>query len=184
MNVEVIVLNGGSSSGKSSLAARLQPQLEGNWLTLGVDDLIRALSHGPTDTTAGGSLELRSDGSVGVSEAFRTAEASWYQGVAAMTRSGARVILDEVFLDGGRAQSRLATALEGLVVVWIGVHCHPDVAEAREIQRADRVRGMARDQAWRVHEGVRYDLIVDTTTLSPDDCARTIVGQLAELRPQ
>ena len=55
-NVDVIVLNGGSSSGKSSLAACLQERLEGTWLTLGVDDLIRALSHGPADTTAGAHL--------------------------------------------------------------------------------------------------------------------------------
>jgi len=36
-----------------------------------------------------------------------------------MARAGANEILDQVFLDGGNSQARLATALEGLVVVWI-----------------------------------------------------------------
>jgi chloramphenicol 3-O-phosphotransferase len=36
VNVEVIVLNGGSSSGKSSIASCRQQQSEETWLTLGV----------------------------------------------------------------------------------------------------------------------------------------------------
>jgi chloramphenicol 3-O phosphotransferase len=79
-----IVLNGGSSSGKSSIAACLQRRLEGTKLTLGIDDLIRALSHGPTDSTAGGTLEFSSDGSIVVAAAFRAAEAGWYEGLGAM----------------------------------------------------------------------------------------------------
>lgn len=178
MNVEVIVLNGGSSSGKSSIATCLQQQLEGTWLTLGVDDLIRALSHGPTDTTAGGSIHFGSDGSIGVGEVFHQAEAAWYQGVAAIARAGHHVIADEVFLDGERSQARLAAALQGLSVVWVGVHCDPDVAETRGIQRGDRIRGQARDQAVRVHKGVRYDLEVDTTSTASSQCAGMIVEWL------
>jgi chloramphenicol 3-O phosphotransferase len=176
--VQVVVLNGGSSSGKSSIATCLQRQLDGTWLTLGVDDLIRALSHGPTDTTAGGSLRFRSDGSISVGEAFHQAEAAWYQGVAAIARAGAAVIADEVFLDGARSQTRLAAALHGLAVAWVGVHCDLDVAETRENQRADRINGQARDQAMRVHQGVRYDLVVDTTRTASSQCARTILGWL------
>ncbi|MGH9044898.1 MAG: phosphotransferase-like protein [Acidimicrobiales bacterium] len=46
MTVEVVVLNGGSSSGKSSIARRLQSLLGPTWLVFGVDDLIRALPGG------------------------------------------------------------------------------------------------------------------------------------------
>jgi len=42
----VIVLNGGSSSGKTSIARSLQRLLGTTWMTLGVDDLIRALPGG------------------------------------------------------------------------------------------------------------------------------------------
>ena len=175
MGVDVVVLNGGSSSGKSSLAACLQEQLAGTWLALGIDDLIRALSHGPLDTGAGGTLRITPKGSVVVSDAFRAAELAWYQGLAAMARAGTGLIVDEVFLGGGASQARLRAALEGLTVVWIGVRCAVAVAEARERQRGDRNIGQARDQAERVHRGVSYDMVVETDDRAPGDCAKAIV---------
>jgi chloramphenicol 3-O phosphotransferase len=67
-------------------------------------------------------------------------------------------------------------------VVWIGVRCHPEVAETRERSRPDRVAGMARLQATRVHQGVAYDLIVDTTATSAADCARTVAAHVSTLQ--
>jgi chloramphenicol 3-O phosphotransferase len=139
-----------------------------------VDDLIRALSYCPTDTTAGGSLGFRPDGSITVSDKFRRAESAWRNGMAVIATAGIGVILDDVFLDGGESQVRLAASIQGLTAVWVGVRCEPEVAEARELRRGDRVQGQARDQALRVHEGVRYDLVVDTTMRSPNACAREI----------
>jgi chloramphenicol 3-O phosphotransferase len=178
VQVDVIVLNGGSSSGKSSLAVCLQQSLPGTWLTLGIDDLIRALSHGPTDITAGGSMEFKPNGTIAIAPEFYWAEASWYHGLAAIARTGTGLILDEVFLDGGDSQARLEAALVGLAVVWVGVHCQPAVAEAREVRRPDRISGMARNQAERVHAGVRYDIVVDTTATSSGECAALIVSSL------
>jgi chloramphenicol 3-O phosphotransferase len=178
MDVDVIVLNGGSSSGKSSLATCLQEGLSGTWLTLGIDDLIRALSHGPTDTTAGGTLEFEPDGSIVVGPAFRQAQASWYEGVGAVARAGTGVVVDEVFLDGGESQVRLQAALHGLDVIWVGVRCRQDAAEARELGRPDRTKGLARNQAERVHEGVSYDVVVDTTDSPTAECANLILAAL------
>ena len=175
MRPGVIVLNGGSSSGKSSIATCLQRRLEGTWLALGIDDLIRALSHGPTDTTAGGTLEFTSVGSIVVGAAFRRAEAGWYEGLGAMARVGAPLIIDEVFLDGGNSQARLRIALGELPVVWVGVQCQAQLAEARELQRSDRNIGLAHDQAERVHRGVVYDVVVDTSATAPDACALAII---------
>jgi chloramphenicol 3-O phosphotransferase len=184
MRSGVIVLNGGSSSGKSSIATCLQRRLDGTWLTLGIDDLIRALSHGPADTTAGGTLEFPSDGSVVVHPAFRSAETGWYEGLAALAQSGTRtgtgLVIDEVFLDGGQSQARLRSALGGLPAVWVGVRCQVGVAEARERQRSDRHIGMAREQAERVHRGVSYDVVVDTSGSAPDECASAIVAWLTD----
>jgi chloramphenicol 3-O phosphotransferase len=153
-------------------------------MTLGVDDLVRALPGGDEvddlireqrdgDEPVGteGFIEFGPDGSVTVGDDFRRAEASWYEGVAAIGRCGTGLILDEVFLGGRASQERLASALAGLPVVWAGVRCDPGVAAAREHGRSDRVGGMARLQAVRVHEGVVYDLVVDTTAASAADCA-------------
>ena len=183
MNVQVVVLNGGSCSGKSLLATCLQEQLEGTWLTLGVDDLIRALSHGPSDTGAGGTVHFGPDGSISVGDHFREASAAWNQGLAAIASAGMGIIVDDVFLDSGDSQARLQDALRRLAVIWVGVRCDPDVAEARELHRPDRFRGVARDQAERVHSGVHYDIVVDTTTTSSPDCASKIVERIAHGGP-
>ncbi len=95
-----------------------------------------------------------------------------------MARAGSGVIVDDVFLDAGESQARLRAALEGLAVFWVGVRCQREVAEARELEREGRVRGMARDQAERVHAGVSYDVVVDTTHTSAEECAETIAGML------
>jgi chloramphenicol 3-O phosphotransferase len=190
----VVVLNGGSSSGKTSIARSLQRLLGPTWMTLGVDDLVRALPGGEqaaqvrpligpgsqTDGTAGaGPIAFCADGAVVVGDDFRRAEASWYAGLAAIGHCGTGLIVDEVFLGGGSSQERLRTALSGLPVFWVGVRCDPDVAAARERARPDRVSGMARLQAQQVHEGVAYDLVVDTTASSAASCARTVATALA-----
>jgi hypothetical protein len=108
---------------------------------------------------------------------FQQAEAAWYQGVAAIARAGAAVIADEMFLDGGGSQARLAAALQGLTVICVGVRRDPDVAQTPGIQPGDRIRGQARDQALRVYQGVRYDLVVDTTRTASSRCAGTATSR-------
>ena len=175
MRPGVIVLNGGSSL--RQVADRYLPAAaaRGDMVGSGIDDLIRALSHGPTDTTAGGTLEFTSVGSIVVGAAFRRAEAGWYQGLGAMACVGAPLIIDEVFLDGGTSEAWLRIALGELPVVWVGVQCQAQLAEARELQRSDRNIGLARDQAQRVHRGVVYDVVVDTSATAPDVCVLAII---------
>ena len=84
----VVVLNGGSSAGKSSIARRLQTLLGPVWLTLGVDDLIRALPGGGETPGDQPPIEIGSDGAVTVGDDFRRIEGAWYAGLAAMARAG------------------------------------------------------------------------------------------------
>jgi chloramphenicol 3-O phosphotransferase len=178
---EVIVLNGGSSSGKSSIARRLQDLLDQPWVTLGVDDLLDALapslvSEAPARCGRAPLIRYGADGAVLVDAGWGPVEWAWYEGVASMARAGLGVIIDEVLLGGGAAQRRLAAALDGLAVLWVGVRCDPAVAAAREAARAERVAGMAVSQAARVHEGVCYDVVIDSTTASIEECARAVLA--------
>jgi chloramphenicol 3-O phosphotransferase len=169
---QVIVLNGGSSSGKSSIARALQDVLPEVWLTFGTDTLAEALPGRGDDPRSG--LVLEPDGTVTAKAEFRAIEEIWYRGLAVMAGRGARLILDEVFLAGGAGQQRFRGLLGGLDVLWAGVHCDPQVAAGREAGRQDRVPGMAMSQAVAVHEGVVYDVEVDTTGTSALTCARQI----------
>jgi len=169
---QVIVLNGGSSAGKSSIARALQDILPGLWLTFGTDVLAEALPGRGHDPKSG--LVLEPDGTVTVKPEYRAVEEAWYRGLAVMAGRGALLILDEVFLLGGAGQRRLRGLLSDLDVLWAGVHCDPLVAAGREAGRPDRVPGMAVNQAVAVHAGVVYDVEVDTTGSSAVACARRI----------
>jgi chloramphenicol 3-O phosphotransferase len=177
MPVQVIVLNGGSSSGKSTLARALQTELPGTWLTFGTDTLVDALP--PHLLDGAGGLAVGADGEVCVGEEFGRLDTAWTRGLAEVARCGARLIVDEVFLGGAASQDRWRTALAGLDVLWVGVRCDPATAAARESARGDRATGMARGQAELVHRGVRYDLQVDTTATDPHSCARTVAARVA-----
>ena len=180
--MDVIVLNGGSSSGKSSIARRLQELLPEPWLHLGADTMVSALPPWLLGGGEGiGGLD-DGDGTVAVGPVFARLDAAWTLGVAAMARAGAPVVVDEVFLGGAASQQRWREALEGLDVLWVGVRCDPAVAAAREAARGDRVAGMAAAQASLVHEGVAYDLVVDTSRASADECAEAIRARVAAPR--
>ena len=173
---QVIVLNGGSSSGKSGIVRCLQAVLPDPWLALGTDTLVDAMPASMQASDAG--IEFGPDGEVVVGPGFRALEAAWIEGVAAMARAGARVIVDEVFLGGAGSQQRWQKALRDLRVLWVGVRCDGAVAAGREVARGDRVVGMAASQVDVVHLGVVYDLEVDTTHTESMDCARDIAAHV------
>ena len=176
MATQVIVLNGGSSSGKSGIARCLQAVLPEPWLVFGVDGLIQAMPASVQTSAAG--IEFAPDGAVVVGPEFRTLEAAWMEGVAATARAGARIIVDDAFLGGAASQQRWQKALGTLQVLWVGVRCASAVAVGRDIARGDRVTGMAASQAEAVHQGVAYDLQVDTTHTEALDCARAIAASV------
>lgn len=172
VRTQVIVLNGTSSSGKTSIARSLQSILTTPWLLLGIDDLIRAI---PDDGIDDGTLlHISQSGLVEVGPGWRSLESSWYGGIASIAADGTGVIVDEVFLGGGTSQERLRAALRGLAVLWVGVTCDLEVAKAREALRPDRVAGQAESQADLVHRGVAYDLTVDTSHATSESCAARI----------
>lgn len=177
--IDVMILNGGSSSGKTSIARALQNALQAPWLRFSIDDLIDAL---PSEMfTSDTGIAFRSNGSVNPGPEFRNLESAWMDGIATMARTGARVIVDDVFVSGPDARNRWQAALDGLSVVWIGVRCDPAVADARERDRGDRITGMAASQAQSVHIDMVYDIEVDTTETSSERCARNIEEYMTAL---
>lgn len=181
MTIHVIVLNGGSSSGKSTIARCLQAELPEPWLAFGIDDFVASMPPDLQESDTG--IEVTADGAVSVGADFTRLERAWMAGLAATARAGARVIVDDVFLGGPRSQERWRGALAGLKVLWVGVRCEAAVAAGRESVRGDRARGMAEKQAEIVHRGVAYDIEVDSTRTASRDCARTIADAVVNGSP-
>lgn len=176
--IQVIILNGGSSSGKTTLAICLQDILPSPWLRISIDTLIDAM---PTSLlTSDTGIEFGADGSVHPGPAFRKLELAWMQGIAAMAHAGARIIIDDVFLSGVDSRNRWHAALADVSILWVGVRCDAAVATERERRRGDRVTGMATLQAQMVHAGIAYDIEVDTSETSSVECAHLIAKRVGD----
>jgi chloramphenicol 3-O phosphotransferase len=173
VTTQVIVLNGGSSAGKSAIVRHLQAVLPQPWLAFGVDSLIEAMPLSMQASDAG--IEFAPDGGISVGPDFMALQAAWMEGIAAMARAGARVIIDDVFLGGAGSQQRWQRVLGGL-----DVRCAGAVAAEREKARGDRIQGMAVSQAEVVHEGVVYGLEVDTTQTEALVCAEAIADHVRQ----
>lgn len=168
---QALLLNGGSSSGKTSVARELQNVLDGVWLRLGVDTLLEAV---PPSMLDDDGLEVKVDGEVVVGARFTAVEDWWMAGIARMVEAGAFVVIEDNFVSGPGAQQRWRAALHRVSVGWVGVRCGPAQAAERERARGDRPVGMAAKQALTVYEGISYDLEVDAGAQGPDELARLI----------
>ena len=158
----VVILNGGSSSGKTTLARALQSALPDPWLLLGIDLLMWTLPPRMVGDPDGLTFE---GGVITRGGAFLSLYASFRHAVAALARSGTNVLLDDVMLDGSADQRRWDEVFSGLDVCWIGVRCAADVVAVREAQRMSRPSEIARRQAETVHQDVHYDLEVDSAAM-------------------
>lgn len=180
MTVRIVLLNGVGSAGKSSIARALQTMTAEPFLHVQMDMFIAMLPDALQDHTDGFAYEtIQQDGKPSV--VIRTGPVGeiilrgMRHAVAAMAGQGNNLIVDDVLCNG--EISDYLDLLSAFDLHLVGVMARLDVLEAREAQRTDRLPGLARWQYERVHAGLRYDLEVDTSVLSPLECARRIQQQ-------
>lgn len=175
----VLLLNGVSSAGKSSIAKALQAITRTPYLHVAMDaflDMLPARYENHPDSFRYETIMV--DGHPAVAIHTGPVGARLMTGlrsaVAALAAAGNNLIVDDVILDndGALDDYRMRLAAHDLKVV--AVRAPLDVLEAREAARGDRLIGLARWQHPRVHAGVVYDFEVDTAAASPEDCARRI----------
>jgi len=184
----ILVLNGASSSGKTSLARALQLRWAGPLLHLGTDTALALLppSYVGMKPSAREGIEFYEDAdehgpvvrvrSGPVGDKLRW---SFARAVRQLAEDGHDVVLDLVLFDPSGVRS-WAEALRAQRVYLIGVHCDTAVLEARELERGDRYRGLARAQLSTVHAHRScYDLEVDTTASVPEELAERILAFIA-----
>jgi chloramphenicol 3-O phosphotransferase len=181
----VLVLNGTSSAGKTTLATALQEQFASDdqcWIIIGVDDIMSKL---PFDWVTyskhigrhahEGMAFVMVDGHVEhtIGPIGQQALAAYRASVAGAARAGLNVIVDEVLLsedDWNGWQDSLA----GIDARWVEVSCPLEVIEKRERARDDRMAGIARAQYDIVHLYPAYDAKVDTNAATADALAAAI----------
>ncbi len=192
----IIILNGAPRSGKSSMARAIQETCDGVWMNLGVDTFMAA-----TPARYRPGIGLRPGGErPDLEPLVSTLYAALYESVAAHSRLGLNVIVDVGHHDiYSRPLDILADRdrrLAGLPVVLVGVRC--PLATIMDRRRNDQpgraglylkaleggdVPEPVRLWQTAVHEHHAYDLEVDTSTSTPQDCAALIEAHLYRRGP-
>ncbi|MFC0623114.1 chloramphenicol phosphotransferase CPT family protein [Kribbella deserti] len=165
----VILLNGASSSGKSSIGRALLPLLADPWFFVPVDALgaLRSTEHTRVLTDAE------------IAEMLRKTRLGYHRAVAALASVGNDVIMDYPLSERWRLRD-LLDVLDGYDVTLVHVHCSPDELVRRERARGDRPVGLATSQV-SIFDHADHDIAVDTTTTSPEGCAKSIADALPTL---
>ena len=164
----IILLNGASSSGKSSIGRELLPLLEDPWFLVPVDGVsgMRSTVH---------TRELDEDG---IAEMLRRTRLGYHRTVAALASVGNDVIMDYPLSEAWRLDD-LLEVLDGYDVTLVEVWCSPEELGRRESARGDRPAGLARSQT--LVYSHPYDLRVDSTAATPAACAKEIAEALPAL---
>jgi len=97
--------------------------------------------------------------------------------VAALAWSGNNIILDHV-LQEKEWLEECVEKWDGLDVLFVGVKCPLRIAEQREKERGDRNIGTARYQFGRVHIHELYDIEMDTSVQTVEECVARITGMV------
>ena len=175
----LILLNGTTSSGKTSIARALQDQLARPYCVTGIDDAFAMLPDRLHNNPDGFFFDRDERGLVRLNFGHigLACLKAHHRAIAAMARSGIELICDEVILTE-ELRRDWHEVLIGVNTAFVGVHCSLEELERREIKRGDRVIGQARGQLGIVHLEMRYDIEVDSTTKTPTMLAREIIDQL------
>lgn len=174
---KVIVLNGPSSVGKSSTAREVQRQSRTPRLNLALDHFIEMLPPRLIGTEDGMSFVRRHDDQhrpvteVTKGPGMRRVHSGMRRAIAALAEAGTDVVVDDLFWDG---EDRDYRQLLGDDVRLVGLFAPVELIEQREKQRGDRMLGLGRWCSGQMHRDVTYDLMLDTSALTPAEAARAI----------
>ncbi|MCB9149663.1 MAG: chloramphenicol phosphotransferase [Caldilineaceae bacterium] len=189
---QIVILNGTPRAGKSSIVKAIQETFDGPWLNLGVDAFKERIH--PQRYSPG--IGLRPGGEAPDLESLiPVLYAAMYESIAAHSRLGLNVVVDVGHHDWYSNPLGIlpdcARRLQGLPVLFVGVRCPVEVIMQRlrqtgrwnnawdsDISQANPVPAPLLRWQKAVHQPGIYDLEVDTSVLSPEECANVILARL------
>jgi chloramphenicol 3-O phosphotransferase len=184
----IILLNGTSSSGKSSIAQVLQLILPRPFLRAGIDHFSSMLPPNFVTFDPGIQTHFRenlpwantnTDDRITTRQHAEALADQWRfdmrRTIAFMASLGHHLIVEDILIHQ-RWVEHYRQLLAPYPVVWVGVHCALETARLRERERGGQgvFPGQAEQQFDRVHQWCDYDQQVDSDLLSPYQCAQCI----------
>ncbi len=189
MNGKIILLNGTSSAGKTTLAHALQERFSDAWLHVALDQFRDGLPakyrglNAPEGSTGELGLNVVPVAASHTEIRFGRQGKKMLRGmrraIRALVECGNNVIIDDVILEPEFLDDYLQV-FTGLEVIFVGVKCPIDVISQREAARPGRFPGTALGHFKVCHAHERYDVVVDTSVQSPGACAAQVEKFLEE----
>ncbi len=185
MTAPIIVLNGASSSGKTTIARALQDLWPSPLLLTGIDAFIfgwpdRYATYQDDDgSPAAPNPGVRIVPGLGPDPSWipefgddfhsmmGLVNTSW----VLISNGGFNLVIDHVLIDPTLRKQARDTLVDAF---WVGVMCDVDELVRREAARGDRHVGFASGTSAVVHREMNYDLVVDSTATSSEQLARDI----------
>ncbi|MGL6173464.1 MAG: chloramphenicol phosphotransferase CPT family protein [Cellulosilyticaceae bacterium] len=178
---KIIILNGAPRSGKSSLAKVIQQQFKGVWMNIGVDHYMKMT---PDHLLPGIGLRPGKEAAE-LEDTIENMYYALYTSIAVHSLLGLNVVVDvghhEDYATKKQIFEKCIDILDGLPVYLIGVECGID-----EIVRRRTMTGynslnkdgsiMKPVSLWQecIHKDKVYNLKVDTSTSSIEECVEQI----------
>ena len=149
---KIILINGASSSGKSTLARQLQQTLPIPFWHFSFDHL--------RDSNALPMARIRS-GEIDWSAMRPAVFDGFHRCLPVLAEAGNNLIVEHI-IENEMWMSDLVKLLTGLDVFFVGVHCPLPELDRRERERGNRRVGEARTDYQAVHSFTEYDLEIDS----------------------
>lgn len=171
---KIVVMNGVSSVGKTSVAKAIQNHASRAFLHVQMDDFLRMLPRRAFDSQDGLVFKRIDSHTIDVQsgDLVERALAGMRNAVASMAECGNNMVVDDIFFTDEDADYR--RLLKQYDFQLVGLSAPLEVVQERERIRGDRDIGLAKGQYDRVHTGRVYDLEMDTSENSPDQIAQEI----------
>lgn len=180
----IIILNGPSSVGKSSIQKKVQELFPKPYLRMGLDDLAflppRYISvKGPVspadqgiwlDTTQENGHQIVT---IHYGEVAQKMMKGIHRTFSAFAEAGNNIVVDYILYDPAW-MADLVNVLKRYKVYFIGVNAPLSIIEEREQKRGNRLVGHSRSHYATVHKGLVYDLEIDSSKLTPEESALVI----------
>ncbi|MFD1888238.1 chloramphenicol phosphotransferase CPT family protein [Paenibacillus wenxiniae] len=171
----VVLLNGTSSAGKTSIAMEMMKQKEVLFHHLSVDDFFHNYNEFIDNKFPDMEPVRHVDDSVVGDIIFDPIVSMLYATVRLFSEMGLHVIVDTV-MENDKWFNDCLDAFADLPTLLVGVICSREELKRREQVRGDRRIGLANEQFDHVYSFDEYDIEVNTEQLNPTQCAEAILN--------
>lgn len=168
----IVLMNGTSSSGKTSISNELMNQKEIPFHHLSVDDFIKGFFNNQFSDI---EPTREVDEQVIAQIMFDPLNSMYYSTIKLFSEMGLNVIVDTV-IENDKWFNDCLDVFFDQPTLFIGVICSKEELIRREQTRGDRQIGLAASQFSKVYCIDEYDLEVNTEEMTPIECAEKILS--------